>query len=231
MQATNLRLAVADVRLTSATSNELFLTGQGFKALLKGLEAGHQLKQLDQAGGTVDNTQMVTTVALQQAVYGVQERNTLEKHKGRVNIVSFSPDGKTLATASDDKTVKLWNVVSGREIKTLSGHQYEVNSVSFSPDGKTLATASDDHTVKLWDVASGTQLKSLTGHQYPVNSVSFSPDGKTLASASRDNTVKLWNFDLDSLMALGCYWVRDYLTTTPNASESEKLMCGIDSKK
>ena len=190
VQAANLRLAVADVRLTSATSNELFLTGQGFKALLKGLEAGHQLKQLDQSAEAVDNTQMLITVALHQAVYGVQERNSLEKHQGYVRSVSYSPDGKTLATASDDKTVKLWEVASGREIKTLSGHQGSVRSVSYSPDGKTLATASDDKTVKLWDVASGTELKSLTGHQTQIWSVSYSPDGKTLATASEDNTLE-----------------------------------------
>jgi WD40 repeat protein len=94
-----------------------------------------------------------------------------------------------------------------------------------------LATASEDKTVKLWDVASGRELKSLSGHQSYVTSVSFSLDGKMLATASFDKTVKLWNLDLDSLMALGCNWVRDYLTNNPNVSESEKQMCGITREK
>jgi WD40 repeat protein len=147
--------------------------------------------------------------------------------------VSFSADGKMLASASNDKTVKLWDVASGTEIKTLSGHQRSVRSVSFSPDGKTLASASGDKTVKLWDVASGTEIKTLSGDgdQDFVWSMSFSADGKMLASASGEKTVKLWNFDLYSLMALGCDWVRDYLTNNPNASESEKQMCGITPKK
>jgi WD40 repeat protein len=114
-------------------------------------------------------------------------------HPSEVNEVSFSPDGKTLASGSEDKTVKLWDVETGKELKTLKGHQDSVNSVSFPPDGKTLASASRDKTVKLWDVVTGKELKTLNGHQSAVNSVSYSPDGKTLASASRDNTVKLWD--------------------------------------
>ena len=89
--------------------------------------------------------------------------------------ISFSPDGRYLASGSRDKTVKLWDVSSGREIKTLTGHSDDVRSVSFSPDGSYLASGSSDKTIKLWDVSSGREIKTLTGHSNYVNSVSFSP--------------------------------------------------------
>jgi WD40 repeat protein len=77
--------------------------------------------------------------------------------------VSFSSDGKILASGSDDKTIKLWDVETGKEIRTLTGHNSYVNSVSFSSDGKTLASGSSDGTIKLWNGSNGWDLDALMG--------------------------------------------------------------------
>ena len=119
----------------------------------------------------------------------------LTGHTDDVDSVAFSPDGKTLASGSDDGAVRLWDVASHRQIGApLTGHTDAVSSVAFSPDGKTLASGSGDDSVRLWDVASHRQIGSpLTGHTDAVDSVAFSPDGKTLASGSDDDSVRLWD--------------------------------------
>ena len=118
---------------------------------------------------------------------------TLEGHAGLVWSVAFSPDGTKLASGSIDKTVKLWEVETGRKINTLTGHTELPRSVAFSPDGAKLASGSIDKTVKLWDVSTGENISTLTGHTDMVESIAFSPDGTKLASGSEDKTVKLWD--------------------------------------
>ncbi len=116
----------------------------------------------------------------------------VEGHSGSVNSVVFSPDGATLASGSQDRTVKLWDVASREEITTLEGHSGSVNSVVFSPDGATLALGTSYGTVKLWDVLTREKIEDFA-QVSSVLSVSFSPVGAILASGARDGTVRLWD--------------------------------------
>jgi WD40 repeat protein len=118
---------------------------------------------------------------------------TLYGHSGDITSVAYSPDGALLASASGDKTIKIWDARTGEELRTLKGHADTVVSTAFSPDGTYLASASNDRSIKLWEARSGRHIRTLNDHASGVTSIRFSPDGERLVSASDDNTVKLWD--------------------------------------
>ncbi|MBW4566957.1 MAG: AAA-like domain-containing protein [Tolypothrix carrinoi HA7290-LM1] len=178
--------------LTISSNTKFQLNRSSFDALIDALRAGKRLKR--SIWYRNDPKLKAELMEAFNAAYWVRESNILQKHQGFVQKVRFSPDGKTIATASFDNTAKLWSA-DGRELLTLNGHTQAVVDVSFSPDGQTIATASRDGTVKFWN-RQGKLLKTLNAHKNSVVwSVSFSPDGKKIATASEDNTVKLWTSD------------------------------------
>lgn len=118
---------------------------------------------------------------------------TLIGHTSFVNYLTISPDGQTLASASADKTIKLWNLNTGKEIRTLQGHASFINYLVISPDGQTLASASADKTIKIWNLTTGQIIRTISGHNNYVNYLAMSPDGQMLVSASADKTIKVWN--------------------------------------
>jgi len=106
--------------------------------------------------------------------------------------LAFAPDGSVLVSGSRDKTMKYWEVPSGKLIRTVRAHAGWVRAVTCSPDGKIVASCSDDTTIKLWDVKTGRPIRTLKGHKEPVRSIAFSPDGRRIISGGLDRTVKLW---------------------------------------
>ncbi len=139
-------------------------------------------------------------VAGSLALFGVvlaqapQPTLALKGHTDPVYSVAVSPDGKLLATGSFDKTAKLWDAATGKELRTLAGklgHTNLVLGVSFSPDGSSLATVSTDNSLKIWDIANG-KPTSLLAHAAGVTRVAASADGKLVAAGAADGTIRIW---------------------------------------
>ena len=114
-------------------------------------------------------------------------------HSGSVLDVTFSQDGTKAATCGEDRTIRLWDVATGRELRRFEGHTDEVTAVAFTPDGKRLLSGSRDRTARLWDVATGKALCSLRGHTDAVRALAVAPDGRRVATAGQDGTVRIWN--------------------------------------
>ncbi len=118
--------------------------------------------------------------------------STLRSHNGPVFSLAISPDGNTFVSGSDDRTIKRWNLKTGKLLHTFFGHMGPVVSVAISSDGHTLVSGSHDKTVRVWDVETGTLISTLTGGEKKVNAVAISPNSHTIASGNEDRIITFW---------------------------------------
>ena len=125
----------------------------------------------------------------------VHHRTTLVLvgHERMLLGLAWSPDGTRLATASADRTARIWEAASGRDLCVLRGHDDWVLRVGWSPDGSRVVTSSGDRTARIWDANTGTELLVLRGHHDRIWGVAWSPDGRRVATSADDHTARVWN--------------------------------------
>jgi len=186
--------AISEANSRGLYSASLFNSHQQLKALVEGIRAGKTVQEQDEF-------QPIVLEALQQAVYEVKELNRLTEHEAAITSIAFSPDGKTFASSSADKTIRIWNL-HGKQLQILKGHQAAVNSITYSPNGKLLASADDDGTIQLWNVENLNEQNSLlptTLSESGSNSkVLFSPNSTILVAVDLD-TIEIWDLEAHDL--------------------------------
>ena len=160
-------------------------------AELAAIKRAPSLLTLDEPGSPEDKNFAYYQGVVGPALAGFYGSPNL-RHSDSVRAVAFSRDGRVAVSASDDKTLKLWEVASGRELRTFAGHKARVVACALSPDGQQLVSGSLDKTLKLWEAASGRELRTFAGHKDRVFACALSPDGQQLVSGSEDATLKLW---------------------------------------
>lgn len=132
------------------------------------------------------------TMFLWEPSVGKHPKTRMTGHQQLVNHVYFSPDGLWIASASFDKSVKLWNGITGKFVTAFRGHVGPVYQISWSADSRLLLSGSKDSTLKVWDVGNKKLKQDLPGHADEVFAVDWSPDGEKVASGGRDRVLKLW---------------------------------------
>lgn len=134
-----------------------------------------------------------------------QVQHILYGHAQQVIAVAVTPDGRVAVSGSLDRTLKVWDIESGRELQTLGGHAAFITAVAISSDGRRALSASADTTVRVWDLTSGEQLLTFAGHTESVTGVAVVPDGQHALSCSWDGSLAIWSLETGAIMtALSC---------------------------
>ncbi|MBD2447175.1 serine/threonine protein kinase [Nostoc sp. FACHB-152] len=170
------------------------------------------LSRLKQPNHNSDQGEAVFSQQLNQPVGDISLVDNLKVHTKSVVSVVISPDGQTIASSGEgERIIKVWNLITRKEIFTLNGHSQKVNAIAISPNGKILVSGSDDKTIKVWNLTTGKIIRKLEGHSDSVQALAISPNGKILVSGSDDNTIKVWNLATGKLIRtlIGHkFWVR-----------------------
>ena len=197
---------LAGARLTRADLSRARLTGANLEGadLSSARLLGADLVGANLAGARLRYAQLPGVRVDEGALIGLDTLGSAPPHPSHAHAitsatssavygVTFSPDGMLLASAHEDGSIRLWDVMTGAERRVLRGHRGHVRSVAWSPDGASLASGAADHTLRLWDVTTGAERRVFQGHSDSVWSVAWSPDGASLASGADDHTVRLWD--------------------------------------
>jgi hypothetical protein len=192
------REAFDEEQAAIATSQANLLAQVGEAEHLRGnLDTGLKLcvhaarRQLETRNGISRPSRAGATLAA--VVSQASWRLRLGGHENYVTSSAYSPDGSRIVTASWDKTARIWDAATGKEITVLRGHEGLLYSAAFSPDGTRIVTASWDKTARIWDAATGKEITVLRGHKDYVTSAAYSPDGSRIVTASLDKTTRIWD--------------------------------------
>src|SRR5262249_12460851 len=184
-----------EIKIWQPENGELLRTLKGLKHEIRSIAISRDGKLLAAGGG--DAKYVTPTAELKIWDLDSGEMRSLSGHGDQINKVAFSPDSKRLASASQDYSVRLWDVATGEQLHCLQGHADAVVSVAFSPDGRRIVSASVDQHIKVWDTVIGEETLSLRDEQLwgPYQEIPFSPDGRHLAYCGRDGSIRIWDAD------------------------------------
>ncbi|MCS7003990.1 MAG: caspase family protein [Cytophagales bacterium] len=217
-------LAWLSGKIGATSQNKLFLWNEkgqlirqieGRNGYLRALQAHSEARRWALASGELRTEAGIHNLVLLTEKGEIAQ--TIIAHKGIINQIQFSPSGMYVATASYDKTAKIWETATGKLIRQFIGHTEAVYCLAFHPGGQILATGSFDKTIRIWDIPSQKLLATLQGNEGWIWALAFSPDGKYLVSSSTDTKLKVWETSTwkEKLSFILLNNNIDYVITTP----------------